>query len=295
MAELIATTAAHGAPKALRKKLSRVLRHQLFAVGGALGEGVGTAMVAQGRDTLRDDRLQEASARKAHAAHAKVMQFAAEEKAKAAARHQEWEATARKQRDAIVKKSRAKAAAHARLLQQVHKEQNSHLAVLKGIEARDEHTLKALQVQRAKLLSVSGGHDATLMNQGARMTRLFAAKNTAQVLREDYITDCARGVARWNKAIEKAGIDFELKLPSKRFHRQIGTFADGHFDVDGNLLDDATWAARRSEWLPSEEDEAYVISLMKPVTEHGKIASWIAPPRRGINGNPFDFEYVRPG
>ena len=186
MAGLIATTAAHGAPKALRKKLSRVLRHQLFAVGGALGEGVETAMVAQGRDTLRDDRLQEASARKAHAAHAKVMQFAAEEKAKAVARHQEWEATARKARDAIVKKSRAKAAAHARLLQQVHKEQNSHLAVLKGIEARDEHTLKALEVQRAKLLSVSGGHDATLMNQGARMTRLFAAKNTAQVLREDY-------------------------------------------------------------------------------------------------------------
>jgi len=33
--------------------------------------------------------------------------------------------------------------------------------------------------------------------------------------------------------------------------------------------------------------------LMKPVHETGKIANWIAPPARGINGNPFEFEYVR--
>jgi benzoyl-CoA 2,3-dioxygenase component B len=24
----------------------------------------------------------------------------------------------------------------------------------------------------------------------------------------------------------------------------------------------------------------------------GKIASWIAPPTKGINGRPFDYEYV---
>jgi benzoyl-CoA 2,3-dioxygenase component B len=32
---------------------------------------------------------------------------------------------------------------------------------------------------------------------------------------------------------------------------------------------------------------------MKPVTEVGKIANWIAPPRVGIKGKPFEFEYVR--
>ena len=26
--------------------------------------------------------------------------------------------------------------------------------------------------------------------------------------------------------------------------------------------------------------------------ERGKIAAWIAPPRQGINGKPFDYEYV---
>jgi benzoyl-CoA 2,3-dioxygenase component B len=32
---------------------------------------------------------------------------------------------------------------------------------------------------------------------------------------------------------------------------------------------------------------------MTPVTEPGKFAGWIAPPSRGINGQPVDFEYVK--
>ena len=36
-----------------------------------------------------------------------------------------------------------------------------------------------------------------------------------------------------------------------------------------------------------------VKSLMQKVTEPGKYANWIAPPPKGINGNPIDFEYVR--
>ena len=32
---------------------------------------------------------------------------------------------------------------------------------------------------------------------------------------------------------------------------------------------------------------------MHQVTERGKIAQWVAPPSRGINQKPFDFEYVR--
>jgi benzoyl-CoA 2,3-dioxygenase component B len=43
------------------------------------------------------------------------------------------------------------------------------------------------------------------------------------------------------------------------------------------------------------EDAAYVGSLMQPVIEPGKVAHWIAPPARGINGQPADFEYVRLG
>jgi hypothetical protein len=37
----------------------------------------------------------------------------------------------------------------------------------------------------------------------------------------------------------------------------------------------------------------FVKSLMTPVLGVGQIAGWIAPPRIGINGNPFEWEYVR--
>jgi benzoyl-CoA 2,3-dioxygenase component B len=32
---------------------------------------------------------------------------------------------------------------------------------------------------------------------------------------------------------------------------------------------------------------------MKPCTEPGRYASWIAPPRMGINGQPGEYEYVK--
>ena len=45
-------------------------------------------------------------------------------------------------------------------------------------------------------------------------------------------------------------------------------------------------------WLPTAEDKTHVQSLMQPVYEPGKVAGWIAPPRRGINDQPLDYEYV---
>jgi len=36
-----------------------------------------------------------------------------------------------------------------------------------------------------------------------------------------------------------------------------------------------------------------VHSLMRRVTEPGKMAAWIAPPDRGINNLPVEYEYVR--
>jgi len=38
-----------------------------------------------------------------------------------------------------------------------------------------------------------------------------------------------------------------------------------------------------------------VESLMQPQFEPGKFASWIAPPRVGIDNKPGDFEYVKIG
>ena len=60
------------------------------------------------------------------------------------------------------------------------------------------------------------------------------------------------------------------------------------------MVDELEWNRRHTEWLPTDEDHGYVASLMGPVSEPGKIANWIAPPRAGIDGKaPLDFEYVR--
>ncbi|MBT3701885.1 MAG: benzoyl-CoA 2,3-epoxidase subunit BoxB [Alphaproteobacteria bacterium] len=112
-------------------------------------------------------------------------------------------------------------------------------------------------------------------------------------LRDEYIVDCQRGVDRWNKSIKEAGIDFEIKLPHRAFHRGIGTFSEVKATPEGKIITEAEWNTRHAEWLPTEEDRAFVQSLMVPVTEPGKFAGWIAPPARGINQQPVDFEYVR--
>jgi benzoyl-CoA 2,3-epoxidase subunit B len=114
-------------------------------------------------------------------------------------------------------------------------------------------------------------------------------------LRDDYIADCQRGMDRWNATIRKAGVDFELRLPHRGFHRAIGVFSEVRVSPDGRIVSQAEWDARRAEWLPTEADAVYVQSLMQPVIEPGKFANWIAPPPRGINGQPIDFEYVRLG
>lgn len=114
-----------------------------------------------------------------------------------------------------------------------------------------------------------------------------------EVLRDAYVDDCQRGVDRWNKRLAEAGLSERLRLPSKRFYRHIGIYADLPFDPDGRLLTRADWKPRQGEWLPSGPDRAYVAMLQKPVREPGQIANWIGRPARGIKGLPFDYEYVR--
>jgi len=112
-------------------------------------------------------------------------------------------------------------------------------------------------------------------------------------LRDDYVVDCNVGVGRWNKVIEGFGIPFKIKLPSVAFHRHIGEFSKIKADVDGNQLTDAQWAERRGDFLPSDGDRDFIESLMQPESEPGKFASWIAPPKVGIDNKPGDFEYVK--
>src|SRR5437763_6007209 len=112
-------------------------------------------------------------------------------------------------------------------------------------------------------------------------------------LRDDYVKDALAGIERWNKMIEKNGIAFRLKAPHKAFNRKIGPLSAARIDPDGNVVSEGDWTHRHLHWLPSEADRAFVASLMGRVAEPGRFANWIAPPARGINNQPTDFEYVR--
>ena len=112
-------------------------------------------------------------------------------------------------------------------------------------------------------------------------------------LRDDYVRDASGGLRRWNKIMERAGIAFELKLPHEGFHRQIGVFSGVPINPAGEIISQEDWDKQRDEWLPTKADGDFIQSLMKPVYEPGKYASWIAPPRVGIDNKPGDFEYVQ--
>jgi len=112
-------------------------------------------------------------------------------------------------------------------------------------------------------------------------------------LRDAYITDCERALVRWNKIIEESGFDFRLRLPHRGFHRAIGEFSGHYVTPGGQVVAESIWRAGESEWLPTQAEREFVGSLMKPVVEPGKFATWIAPPPRGINHQPIELDYVR--
>ncbi|HEY2834669.1 MAG TPA: benzoyl-CoA 2,3-epoxidase subunit BoxB [Sporichthyaceae bacterium] len=132
-----------------------------------------------------------------------------------------------------------------------------------------------------------------LMDGDTVVDRQVAALTALNVdLRNEYAQDCANGVKRWNTILEDAGIETRVSLPHVGFNRQVGTFSGHRFTPDGKIVDQATWDANVDSYLPSADDKEHVISLMQPVYEVGKIASWVAPPKTGINGQPFEYEYV---
>jgi benzoyl-CoA 2,3-dioxygenase component B len=111
-------------------------------------------------------------------------------------------------------------------------------------------------------------------------------------LRREYIDDCRNGVTRWNRILQDAGLPQRLYLPHIAFNRRVGAFSGIEVTPQGEPLPIEEWERLKGDWLPTEVDKTYVRSLMQPVHERGKIAAWIAPPRQGINGKPFDYEYV---
>jgi benzoyl-CoA 2,3-epoxidase subunit B len=152
--------------------------------------------------------------------------------------------------------------------------------------------------QEAKLEDDHRLKDATypvvqLVEGEIKLTQAPALSAINMRLRDDYIKDASGGLKRWNMAIEKLGVPFELKLPHEGFNRQIGAFAAAKITPEGKIVAEADWGRRRNEWLPSGSDGDFIGSLMKSQWGPGEFAGWIAPPKVGIDNKPGDFEYVR--
>jgi benzoyl-CoA 2,3-dioxygenase component B len=166
---------------------------------------------------------------------------------------------------------------------------NAATTFANGIKGRpDEANYEDHDCRNATLELETMGDDGAI---GTESVAMRSAMN--EVVRRSYIKDCEIGVVRWNRQIEKAGYAFRLGLPHPRFNRSVGVWAGRTFDPEGKKLAPELWSAARDRWLPSDADKAFVRSLMKGVTEPGKMAAWIAPPDRGINALPVNYEYVR--
>jgi benzoyl-CoA 2,3-epoxidase subunit B len=167
---------------------------------------------------------------------------------------------------------------------------NYYTAGLKGrwLEDRrkDDHQLASDSIM---VDSLSEGANGEL---SIGLTEVSALVGLNTDLRREYISDCEGGVKRWNRILDEAGVQRRLKLPHIAFNRKVGAFAGIEASPEGEKLSGPEWQRRCGDWLPTDVDKTYVRSLMRPVHERGKIAAWIAPPRNGINGQPFDYDYV---
>ena len=130
---------------------------------------------------------------------------------------------------------------------------------------------------------------------GQAVTKDVLMRNAMnEVLRDWYVGDCA------------AGVDALEPHPRAARHVRIGcgcpiassTAASACTPASTSIpngvpLSREEWERRKYEWLPSPPTREYLLSIMaEPVYEPGKFANYIAPPRRGINQQPIDFEYV---
>ena len=138
-------------------------------------------------------------------------------------------------------------------------------------------------------------YNMEFFEDGKPVTKEVLMRNAMnEVLRDWYVGDCAAGVTRWNKILERYGMSDRLRLPDRKFNRHIGMYSGFYFDPNGVPLSKEEFERRKHDWLPSPADSEYLLSIMaEPVYEPGRFANYIAPPRRGINQLPINFEYVR--
>ena len=137
-------------------------------------------------------------------------------------------------------------------------------------------------------------YDVKMVRDDQIITEQMPALNAINMrLRDDYVKDASGGLNRWNKIMKRKNVDFEFRLPHEGFNRNIGVFANVSVDPQGNIISSDSWNSQVADWLPTKADGEFIQSLMKPCYEPGQYATWIAPPKVGINNQVGDFEYVK--
>lgn len=170
---------------------------------------------------------------------------------------------------------------------------NAATAFANGLKGRPDENNYADHVERDtsfELTAPADGWDGA--SDGTSLIEVPLRNAVNEQVRQSYVKDCEIGLKRWNKAIERAGSDFRFTLPSIRFRRSIGVWAGVPTDPQGRRISQEEFDASIQRWIPTQEDKDFVKSLMIRVHVPGKMASWIAPPDRGINNLPVDYEYV---
>ena len=160
-------------------------------------------------------------------------------------------------------------------------------------------TLKLLQqdtktdvIQAPKIIALDGAEATILLTESFKhyeVAKFMTLAGTGFVL----AAPLSIGLKRWNRQIERAGHSFRLTLPSPHFRRSIGAWVGKPVDPQGRLVSQEEFSLKLKDWIPSESDRAFIHSLMRKVAEPGKIAGWVAPPDRGINNLPVEYEYVK--
>ena len=88
-----------------------------------------------------------------------------------------------------------------------------------------------------------------------------------RILQDKYVEDCHGHFVAWNNIIRKAGIDYELTLPSPRFNRSMGPFAGLTYTTNGEFVTGVTPTELADRYSPTDDDREYLKSIMQQVRE----------------------------
>src|SRR6476661_8263380 len=84
---------------------------------------------------------------------------------------------------------------------------------------------------------------------GMKDDKVSTRNGMNEITRLEYVKDCNIGITRWNMGIKRAGVDFELKLPSTRFRRAVGMWAGVPTTPEGQPISQAEFDAKKDVWL----------------------------------------------